>query len=300
LKKVFAASAVLVTVFIILYLTGALDYKNTVNRSLIEGNKLYSEEKYSEALASFQNGLLKDPGHVKLNYNAALVSYVLQNYEEAAGYYVKAVAKVDTFLNWGNSYFYAGESSEDVNQKLQLYMQAMETYKQGILKYPENVELKFNYEFTEEKIKELQESMNENEQQNGNNSEQEDEQNNGQGSQNGESNKEEQQDEQSGSSQQDEQNGQENNNQNNGEDENRQNSDTEQNSGQDDASSEESDGNQKEEQEPSGFSETDDSKVGEADDRIEQVLKMLEKQEEQALKNNRHVKDYRGEDEYDW
>jgi hypothetical protein len=30
------------------------------------------------------------------------------------------------------------------------------------------------------------------------------------------------------------------------------------------------------------------------------VLKMLEKQEEQALKNNRHVKGYQGEDEYDW
>ncbi len=304
MKKIFAASAVLVIIFIVLYLTGAVDLKNTINKSLIEGNRLYSEEQYSEALASYQKGLSKDPGHDKLNYNAAQVSYMLQNYEQAAEYYGKAVEKVDTYINWGNSYFNAGESLEDINQKLQFLMQALETYKQGILKYPENVELKFNYEFTEKKIKELQESMNENQPRDENNGDQEDGQNNGQGSQNGEQNKEEQQNkqqnEQSGSSQQNEQNGQENNNQNNGEDENQQNSDTEQSSGQDDAASEEFGGNQQEEQEPSGLSETDDSKVGDADDRIGQVLKMLEKQEEQALKNNRHVKGYQGEDEYDW
>ena len=304
MKKIFAASAVLVIIFIVLYLTGAVDLKNTINKSLIEGNRLYSEEQYSEALASYQKGLSKDPGHDKLNYNAAQVSYMLQNYEQAAEYYGKAVEKVDTYINWGNSYFNAGESLEDINQKLQFLMQALETYKQGILKYPENVELKFNYEFTEKKIKELQESMNENQPQDENNGDQEDGQNNGQGSQNGEQNKEEQQNkqqnEQSGSSQQNEQNGQENNNQNNGEDENQQNSDTEQSSGQDDAASEEFGSNQQEEQEPSGLSETDDSKVGDADDRIGQVLKMLEKQEEQALKNNRHVKGYQGEDEYDW
>ena len=304
MKKIFAASALLVIIFIVLYLTGAVDLKNTINKSLIEGNRLYSEEQYSEALASYQKGLSKDPGHDKLNYNAAQVSYMLQNYEQAAEYYGKAVEKVDTYINWGNSYFNAGESLEDINQKLQFLMQALETYKQGILKYPENVELKFNYEFTGKKIKELQESMNENQPQDENNGDQEDGQNNGQGSQNGEQNKEEQQNkqqnEQSGSSQQNEQNGQENNNQNNGEDENQQNSDTEQSSGQDDAASEEFGSNQQEEQEPSGLSETDDSKVGDADDRIGQVLKMLEKQEEQALKNNRHVKGYQGEDEYDW
>ncbi len=304
MKKIFAASALLVLIFIILFLAGALDFNNTVNKSLTEGNRLYSKEKYSEALASFQNGLLKDPYHKKLNYNAAQASYMLQNYEQAAGYYAKAAEKVDTYLNWGNSYFYTGERSEDVNEKLEFYINALGTYKQGILKYPQNVELKFNYEFTEEKIKELQESMNENQPRDENNGDQEDGQNNGQGSQNGEQNKEEQQNEQSGGSehneQQNEQDGQENNNQNNGEDENQQNSDTEQSSGQDDAASEEFGGNQQEEQEPSGLSETDDSKVGDADDRIGQVLKMLEKQEEQALKNNRHVKGYQGEDEYDW
>jgi len=300
LKKIFAASAVLVIIFIILYLTGVLDFKNTINKSLIEGNKLYSEEKYSEALASYQKGLSKDPGHAKLSYNAAQASYVLQNYEEADEYYAKAAQKIDTYLNWGNSYFKAVESSEDINQKLQFYIKALETYKQGILKYPENVELKFNYEFTEEKIKELQDSMNQNQPQNENNDNQEDKQDNGQNSQSGEENEEEQQNGQSGDSEQNEQDRQENNNQNNNEDEEQQNQETEQSSGQDDTSSEESGGNQQEEQEPSGLSETDDSKVGEADDRIEQVLKMLEKQEEQALKNNRHIEDYGREDEYDW
>jgi tetratricopeptide (TPR) repeat protein len=115
LKKIFAASAVLVIIFIVLYLTGAVDLKNTINKSLIEGNRLYSEEQYSEALASYQKGLSKDPGHDKLNYNAAQVSYMLQNYEQAAEYYGKAAHKVDTYINRGNSYFNAGENLEDIN-----------------------------------------------------------------------------------------------------------------------------------------------------------------------------------------
>jgi len=307
LKKIFAASAFLTVLFVILYLAGALDFNNTINKSLTEGSRLYSEEKYSEALASFRNGLLKDPYHKKLNYNAAQASYMLQNYEQAAGYYAKAAEKADTYLNWGNSYFNTGERSEDANEKLQLYIKALETYKQGILKYPQNVELKFNYEFTEKKINELQESMNENQPQDDNNGNREEQRNNGQDSEGGEQDREEQQDgqqdEQSGGSdqneQQNEQDGQENNNQNNSDSGEQQNSENEQSSGQDDASSEETGSDQQEQGMP-GINEADDSKVGEADDMIEQVLRMLEKQEEQALKNNRHIKDYRGEDEYDW
>lgn len=256
MKKTFAASALLVIVFVILYLAGILDFKNTIRKSLTEGNRLYSEERYGEALISYQNGLLKDSNNVRLNYNAAQASYVLKDYQQAAEYYGKAVEKADTYLNRGNSYFLAGESTEDINQKLQFYMNALETYKRGIFKYPANVELKFNYEFVEEKIKQLQDSMNENEQQ-------------------------------------------QNNNEDNEEGKEQQNPENEQKSSHDDTSSEET-GSGQEEQDTAGMSEIDDSRVGEEDSRIEQVLKMLEKQEEQALKNNRHRKKYSWRDEYDW
>lgn len=62
------------------------------------------------------------------------------------------------FLNAGNIFFRAGEAIEDEQQRAQCYIQALGIYYEGILKFPQDVPLKYNYETVKEKLEEILEN----------------------------------------------------------------------------------------------------------------------------------------------
>ena len=66
-------------------------------------------------------------------------------------------------MNWGNSLLRLGDEATDDTLKFRYYSQALEVYKQGILSYPENMELKYNYEYVLDKIS-MMDNNNENQQ----------------------------------------------------------------------------------------------------------------------------------------
>lgn len=294
MKKLFFASGLVVLVFAALFLTGILDIRHTVARALAEGNRLYETEAYGEAVDAYGTGLQKEPENPRLNYNTAQASYRLKSYEQAIEYYQKSADSVDKALNAGTSAYRLGEGTEDINQKQQYYASALEIYKQGILAFPENVELKYNYEFVLEKLKQMQQ---ENQSQNEDNGQdQNEQQENQQGQQNNEENNP----------------GEENNteneqqgtgdNENNSEQENEQNSEEQQDDPQDQQSE------QQQNESPSAAADeqedpqdgADSNEQAQTDSEIERILEMLEQQEATSLKNNQEVKGSGREDKHDW
>lgn len=297
MKKIFIIPGVLGVILSSLLFIGIIDFRNIVNESLINGNEYYAAGQLNEALEAYRIGLAKSPDHTRLNYNAAQASYQLEAYEQAAEYYSKTPGTVDSYLNWGNCSIKLGDNTEDIQQKMQHYTNALETYKQGILEYPENVDLKYNFEYVKEKLKALQDNMtNQPPDENQQNQNQEENQQQDQGDQpNSQEPNDQQQPDSSGNSGDDEEGQQENseNQENREKQENSEDQENPEQNQQDDQNH--SDNSGENEQASAGVDEPIQSKS-----EIDQVLEILEKQEEESLKNNQHMKNKGKEDEYDW
>lgn len=309
MRKIFLTSGSSMIIFLLLFITGVIDFENTAAKSLIEGNTLFDAGDYGGAVEAYSKGLEKSDDR-KLNYNAAQACYLTGNYQQAVDYYGKGTERPDMYLNAGNANLKLGEGMEDANQKLQYYARALEVYKQGILKYPENVPLKFNYEYVLNMIDDLQENeQQQNDEQNNNNQDGGENQEN----QNGEDGQNEnpKQNEQSDDSEKDQNNepsteepennqGEQSGTEQNQEDSNEQGSsqseqDREQNETQNGAS-----GNEQNNEQSDGLNAQEFPEAAQTDEEIAQVLEMLERQEAESLKNNQHIRDYGKEDEYDW
>ena len=159
MKKILIISGILTAILLILFLTGWAGTDDTVKRSIKKGNAHYNNKFYLNALLSYEEGLTAKPEHRDLNFNAAQAAYSLGKYDKALKYYAQSNNRIVKFINTGNIYFKTGEQAEDaeIEKKLQCYTQAIQIYKEGILNYPHNVELKYNYELAMEKIEQIME-----------------------------------------------------------------------------------------------------------------------------------------------
>ena len=163
MKKLAVVSGILAVFMLPLLLTGWADRQDAVQDALRRGNQEYAAEAYTEAWNGYEQGLEARPEHKALNFNTAQAAYQLGEYEKAVEFYEQAEDSRDKYLNAGNSFYRSGDAAEDMNEKLQLYNQALEMYKEGITKYPQDLELKFNYEFVKQKLQELEQMEQESE-----------------------------------------------------------------------------------------------------------------------------------------
>ncbi|HXK97583.1 MAG TPA: tetratricopeptide repeat protein [Limnochordia bacterium] len=289
MKKVLVISGIAVLLLLPLLVTGWAGKEEAVRDAFSRGNELYKTEAYAEALAAYETGLEIKPEHKGLSFNAAQAAYRAGEYEQAARHYDQAEDSVDKYMNAGNSFYRAGEKAEDVNTKFGHYQKALELYREGISRYPEKVELKFNYEFVMQKLKELQQQM-----------EQQSEDDNGQDEEPEE--QEEQQEDQSGKEGQD---GERSEDQSGGEGE--QEDEDSLSSGQDGGQ-----GTEEDQQAGSGENQQDEGENqdaggwdGDQQDQdqnqaaIDRILEMLAGEEEESLKNNQGVV-VGGDHKYGW
>lgn len=284
MKKIFFTSGLLTVLLLLLYFTGIIDFRDSTKEALAKGNRLYTAGSYTEALQAYNEGLTKKPEDARLNFNAGQAAYQLKDYGKAIEYYTKARSTVDKYLNQGNASLKLGDAAADTDtgQKLQYYQQALQAYEQGILAFPQNIDLKYNYEYVKKKLEQLQndnqnqqnneESKDGNEEQKNNQSQEDNQEGNGQNNQ---------QDNQQDQTQDEQQKQPENqqDNQQNGQGSNSQPTPSPDTSGSPFS--------------PSGQQSTDAEQV-------QKVLEMLEKQEENSLKNNQEIINQGKEEEHDW
>lgn len=154
MKKMLCALCALSLVLAVLLLTV---WRAEADDALRRGNIAFGEGAYQDAFQAYEEGLSKNPEGKALYFSAAQTAYLLGDYERADEYFAQAADLPEKFLSAGNIYYKSGEASEDAEQKAALYAQALEHYETGMKKYPENIPLKFNYEFVIEKLSALAE-----------------------------------------------------------------------------------------------------------------------------------------------
>jgi len=273
MKKAVGFSAIITLLLFVLLLTGWADFAGAAAKSLREGNKHYALAEYEAALTAYEAGLEANPHNKALNFNAAQAAMRLREYEKAAQYYEEAEDSADKYLNAGNIFYEVGNFAEDMELKVQCYAQALQIYDEGMIKYPQNVPLKYNYEF----VMALLDMENQSE----NNDQSE--------PQEGDENSEQNEGESSEGDSGEEGEGQEA--------ESRENEGAEDSSEEENAANMQDQGDEEEEGEDSSAAEEDENAADM--EAIQRILEMLESQEEQSLKNNQSV--VRGEDgKIDW
>ena len=271
MKKAVYVSGICAFLLLSLLLVGWAGFDYTAKNALNQGNKQYALAEYQAALALYEKGLEASPLNEELNFNAAQAARELGEYEKATQYYENAKDCVDKYLNAGNIFFEVGKALEDEELKAQCYANALQIYQEGIVLYPQNIPLKYNYEF----VKSLLdiESQNENsDQSTESDGEQSDEQ---QGEQGEASESEQGEDEQSQSQESQEGEEQEEEDQSAAQE------------GEDSVNIPDQDEGNEEEGEELTYS---DEEEYDADmEAIQRILEILESQEEESLKNNQSV-----------
>ena len=113
-----------------------------VGSSMREGNSLYEEERYEEALKSYQEALVVEPDNPKIHYNIGRVFYQLEDLEETLSeFQLGLLAKEKGLQAWslynmGNTYFRGNQLDA-----------AIEAYQHSLIMNPADVETKQNLEF---------------------------------------------------------------------------------------------------------------------------------------------------------
>ena len=81
-----------------------------------------------------------------------LLSQVLTGWVDKAYAAEEYEGSADWFLAVGNELYLAGEAAEDDNDQIQFYLQALAVYQEGISEFPQDIPLKYNYEFVRQKL----------------------------------------------------------------------------------------------------------------------------------------------------
>ncbi len=185
-----------------------------------DANRLYAEGKYEDATAAYNAALVDRPDLPELHFNLGDSTYKQGKYDEA----ISSFQKVETAneparasrvaYNVGNATFRKGQALEqsEPQKALELYAQALASYRRALGLAPDDQDTKFNHEFVTQRITEvkrrLEEQKKEQEQQQQeqqNQDQQQDQQNQDQQQQQDQANQEEQQPQEPGQDNQEEQ-----------------------------------------------------------------------------------------------
>jgi len=286
-------SGALSVLLLIPLLTGWADADYKAKSSLRLGNERYASGAYTQALGAYETGLEARSEDSGLITGAAQSAYMTCDYEKAVKLFEKADDSVEKYLNYGNAFYYSGASLEDAGQKARFYAQAALIYKEGIIKYPRDVTLKFNYEFVKAELQSLQdETKGSGEIDESGESDESSE--NGESGENAESgegeNNEEQESGGAGDNEQNEENGQDQQDEKSEQDGQDKQDEQDKQKGQDDTSGQDDPDTQGEEEQDALSSREESDGNGADKEAIARILEALESKEEESLKNNQRVK----------
>ncbi|MBN1271446.1 MAG: tetratricopeptide repeat protein [Candidatus Aminicenantes bacterium] len=126
----------------------------SVRKKVQEGNKLYQEKKFDQALNRYQDALLSDPENKLVLYNVAGSLYKKKKYEDALKEYQKVLGSEnidldqEAYYNLGNTLFRMGKLPESIL-----------AYQQALKLDPNDMDAKYNLEYVRRKLKENMEKQ---------------------------------------------------------------------------------------------------------------------------------------------
>lgn len=136
-----------VGVFLVL-VSGRAASAESAFSALRQGNSLYADGKYQDALKKYQEAQVDSPADERVMFNLGNGQYKLDEYDHALSEYLKAAQSADPKLraeshyNAGNTLYRMGKLEEAVNE----YLEALK-YK------PDDEDAKYNLEFVRREIR---------------------------------------------------------------------------------------------------------------------------------------------------
>lgn len=131
----------------LLLLTEGL-WAQSPRKRIREGNELYAEKKYDQALNRYQDALLSVPENRRIQFNVANALYQKKKYEEAMKEFQKVVGTEElpleeqTYFNMGNTLFRLGKLPESIL-----------AYQQALKIDPNDMDAKYNLEYVRRILK---------------------------------------------------------------------------------------------------------------------------------------------------
>lgn len=163
-----------------LLLTASMTLAQTDKREVRAGNRKFKKEKWQEAEIDYRRALVKDSLSFAANYNLANALFRQENVEEAGKLLDKIgeQAPMEEMSKASDYYFNKG----DVAAKGKQWQQAVDAFKESLLRNPGDLEAKENYIYAKKMLENQQNQQNQQNQnnqnnQNQNNQDQQDQQN---------------------------------------------------------------------------------------------------------------------------
>ena len=124
--------------------------------------KKFGEAKHpggeDEFLESLQNVNL---GDARLHFNAGVAAYKAGDLENATKHFTLALTSPDlnlqerAFYNFGNTLYRAGEQNQGMNEKIQLWENAVQSFHGAVQLDGKDADARYNLEFVKKKLEEL-------------------------------------------------------------------------------------------------------------------------------------------------
>ena len=154
-------------------------WTDSLHSQVVEGNRLFSEGKFSEAVESYGQALVDHPDSPLLNFNMGTAHYKAGKYTQALSSFSRVQAGSEnsdkdsertarTAYNMGNTQYQMGAQAEEQNPQAALaaYTNALASYRRALGADPTDQDAKFNYEFVTQRIEALQDELENQPQQN--------------------------------------------------------------------------------------------------------------------------------------
>lgn len=147
---------------IFLIVATSLVSAQTPGRSkVLEGNKLFTEEKYDEANNAYRDAQLDNPTSAVIDYNIANTLYEKKKYEEAIKLYDKVSKNADDPLFQAQAYYNLGNTLYRLNK----WQESILAYTEALKLNPEDEDAKYNLEYVRTKLKQNADQQNQDDQQ---------------------------------------------------------------------------------------------------------------------------------------
>jgi Ca-activated chloride channel family protein len=123
----------------------------TVASSNRQGNKLYNQGQYDQALSAYQKAQVEQPDLAELYYNIGNTLHRKEDYQGAAAETLQGLSKADpdlrarAYYNLGNSFYRQGQFAE-----------AIAAYKEALKLNPDDQDAKHNLELAQQQLEKQQ------------------------------------------------------------------------------------------------------------------------------------------------